>query len=214
MSVLLGLLLLQAASADTLRVYEIPSPPPPGADLARRQDGAPPVTIRTRQGKAAVWLLRSLDTVFVAAVVADSTPSWRDEFVISIDTQGDGGSSPGHDDFQWVFRRVTDSTVVYRGRNGHWEPPKGDPDWRLKRERSGGGWEVSGVDRGPAWTLLLRLDPAWFEGADGRQPRLAFRVFDNDPHGWFAWPLPKDIPQASSVEHTPDLWAPVRSGGE
>ena len=211
---LFGLLLLQLASYDTLRVHDIPTPPAPGSRPGVIGYGASQLRIPTGQGTALVWLLRSLDTVFVAAVIVDSTRHWADEFVLSIDTRGDGGPSPGHDDFQWVFRRLTDSTVVFRGRNGRWEPPKGDPDWRLKRERSGGGWEVSGLDQRLGWILLLRLDPSWFEGAVGRLPRLAFRVYDNDPHGWFAWPLPKGTPQAASVEQAPDLWAPVRSDAE
>ncbi|HET6777940.1 MAG TPA: hypothetical protein VFH26_03545 [Gemmatimonadales bacterium] len=207
----LGLILFQLLSHDTLQVRHIPVPPVPLSLSTPIGYGPPQLNIPTRQGRVAVWLLRSLDTVFVAAEVVDTTRHWADEFVLSIDTRGDGGASPGHDDFQWVFRRLTDSSVIFRGRNGRWEPPKGDPDWRLKRERSGGGWEVSGLDRPTSWALLLRLDPSWFEGADGRLPRLAFRVFDNDPPGWFAWPLPKGIPQAALVERTPDLWTALRS---
>ena len=210
----LGLVLFQLLSQDTLQVHHIPEPPVSLSLSSPVGYGPPQLSIPTRQGRAAVWLLRSLDTVFVAAEVVDTTRHWADEFVFSLDTHGDGGASPGHDDFQWVFRRLTDSSVIFRGRNGRWEPPKGDPDWRLKRERSGGGWEVSGLDRSTGWALLLRLDPSWFEGADGRLPRLAFRVYDNDPPGWFAWPLPKGIPQAALVERTPDLWTAVRSDAD
>lgn len=210
----LGLLLFQLLSHDTLRVHDIPVPPAPLAPSTTIDYGLPQLRIPTGQGRAAVWLLRSRDTVFVAAVMVDSTRHWADEFAFSIDIKGDGGSGPGHDDFQWVFRRMTDSTVIFRGRNGRWEPPKGDPDWRLGRERSGGGWEVSSLDRPSGWTVLLRLDPSWFEGAGGRLPRLAFRIYDNDPHGWYAWPLPKGIPQAAMVEQIPDLWIVVRSGPE
>jgi hypothetical protein len=69
---------------------------------------------------------------------------------------------------------------------------------------------VSGRDGAQGWNLLVRLDPVWLEGAEGKLPRLAVRIFDNDPQGWFAWPLPFGTPQASSVEKTPDLWAAVR----
>jgi hypothetical protein len=210
----LGLLLFQLLSHDTLRVHDIPVSPAPLSASSTIAYGGPQLSIPTGQGTTAVWLLRSHDTVFVAAVMVDTTRHWADEFAFSIDTQGDAGASPGHDDFQWVFRRVTDSTVIFRGRNGRWEPPKGDPYWRLGRERSGGGWEVSGLDQPSGWTLLLRLDPSWFEGTGGRLPRLAFRVYDNDPHGWFAWPLPKGIPQPTLVERTPDLWMAVRSNAE
>lgn len=157
-----------------------------------------------------MWLLSAADTLFIAASIPDSTPYWGDDFVVSLDTRGDGGDSPRHDDFQFYFRRTLDSSVVFRGRLGRWEPPKGDPDWRLGGERSGGGWEVSAVDGVGGWSLLLRLDPVWLEGAEGRLPRLALRIYDDDPQGWFAWPLPAGTPQASAVERIPELWAPYR----
>jgi hypothetical protein len=209
--VLLALLLaLQVASPDTLRVRPVARPPAPDSVPSRGTYGTPTIRIDTRQGTALVWLLRSADTFFVAVSIPDATPYWGDDFVLSIDTHGDGGARPGHDDFQWDFRRVLDSSAVYRGRNGRWEPPKGDPDWRLKGERSGGGWEVSGSNERLSWSLLLRLDPVWLEGAGGRLPRLAFRIYDNDPHGFFVWPAAPDVPQPSGVEQIPDQWAPVR----
>jgi hypothetical protein len=205
------LLLFQTASSDTLHIRTIPAPPIPEAAVDSGRFGPAQARLRTRQGEALVWLLQSKDTFFVAARITDSTRHWGDEFVLSIDTQGDGGLSPRHDDFQWSFRRVADSSVIFRGRSGRWEPPKGDPDWRLGHSRSGGGWEVSGVDGAKTWGLLLRLDPVWLKGSNGSSPRLAVRIYDNDPPGWFAWPLPRGTPQATSVEQTPDLWAPVRS---
>ena len=207
---LLALLLaLQLVSPDTLQVRPVTRPPAPGS-VPSGAYGTPSVRINTRQGAALVWLLRSADTFFVAVSIPDVTPYWGDDFVLSIDIHGDGGESPGHDDFQWDFRRILDSSVVYRGRNGRWEPPKGDPDWRLKGERSGGGWEVSSSNERLGWNLLLRLDPVWLEGAGGRLPRLAFRIYDNDPHGFFAWPAPPGVQQPSGVEQIPDQWAPVR----
>ncbi len=201
---------LQAySSADTLRIRSIPAPPPQEETVDSVRYGSPQIRLRTGQGTALVWLLRSADTFFVAATFPDSTPYWGDDFVLSLDTRGDGGSSPQHDDFQWYLRRAVDSSVIFRGRSNRWEPPKGDPDWRLGPERSGGGWKVSARDGGKRWSLLLRLDPAWLLGAEGRLPRIAFRIYDDDPQGWFAWPLPEGIPQASSVEQTPDLWAPI-----
>ena len=200
-------ILLQASAGDTLTIRSFSEPPRPERTVDSASYGPPQIRLQTRQGTALVWLLRSRDTFFVAASVQDSTWYWGDDLVLSLDTRGDAGSSPQHDDFQWYLRRLVDSSVIFRGRNGRWEPPKGDPDWRLRRERAGGGWELSTSDRPNGWSLLLRLDPAWLEGADGRMPRIAFRVFDNDPQGWFAWPLPEGTPQASSVEQTPDLWA-------
>ena len=207
---LLLLALLQVSSADTLQIRSIPEPPGPGATLDSLVYGPPQIRLRTRQGVAHIWLLRAADTFFVAVTVPDSTPYWGDDVVMSIDTRGDGGSSPQHDDFQWYLRRATDSSVIFRGRSGRWEPPKGDPDWRLGRERSGGGWELGSKDGQREWSLLVRLDPVWLVGAEGRLPRMAFRIFDNDPQGWFAWPFPPDTPQPSSGERTPDRWAPIR----
>ena len=201
---------LQVAAPETLLIRAVERPPSPGIAADNSRYGFPQIRIPTRQGTALVWLLRASDTVFVAASIPDSTPYWGDDFVLSLDTRGDGGDNPQHDDFQLYFRRVPDSSVVFRGRLGRWEPPKGDPDWRLGAERSGGGWKVSARDGGNGWSLLLRLDPAWLEGAEGRLPRLALRIYDNDPQGWFAWPLPRGTLQPSSIERTPDLWAPIK----
>jgi hypothetical protein len=207
---LAAFVLLQALPDDTLRIRSSRDVPRPGEAVDSAGYGSPQLRLRTHQGTASVWLLRWQDTLFLAATIPDSTWYWGDDFVLSIDTRGDGGSSPQHDDFQWYVRRSVDSTVVFRGRNGRWEPPKGDPDWRLGRERSGGGWEMSARDGPNGWSVLLRLDPAWLAGAEGRLPRLAIRIFDNDPQGWFAWPYPKGIPQPSAVERIPDLWAPFK----
>jgi hypothetical protein len=80
-----------------------------------------------------VWLLRARDTVFVMASIPDSTLYWDDDFIVSLDTQGDGGPAPGHDDFQLYFRRILDSSVVYRGRGGRWEPREAIPTGGLVR---------------------------------------------------------------------------------
>lgn len=205
----LELLALQLAGPDTLRIRDVPAQPA-AATAGSAGYGTPQVRVRTRQGTAQVWLLRWSDTVFVAAVIPDSTRYWSDDFVISIDLRGNGGGSPGHDDFQWDFRRLLDSSVVFRGRNGRWEPPKGDPDWRLERERSGGGWEVNTRDGPKGWSLLLRLDPVWFKGVEEKPARVAFRIFDNDPQGFFTWPAPSHVLQPSAIEQLPDQWAPVQ----
>lgn len=206
----LVLALFQTSFPDTLQIRSIPEPPAREEIVGQATYGPPQLRLRTRQGAARIWLLRSADTFFVAVSIPDTTPYWGDDFVLSIDTGGDGGSGPQHDDFQWYLRRSVDSSVVFRGRSGRWEPPKGDPDWRLGRQRSGGGWELSAHDGARDWSLLLRLDPAWLLGLEGRLPRVAFRIFDDDPQGWFAWPLPPGTPQPSSVEQRPDLWIPIR----
>lgn len=201
---------LQVASPDTLLIRAIERPPPPGVAADSARYGLPQVRIPTRQGTALVWLLHASDTVFVAASIPDSTSYWGDDFVLSLDTRGDGAPSPQHDDFQLYFRRVLDSSVVYRGQNGRWQPPRDDPDWRLGADRSGGGWEISARGDGRGWNLLLRLDPAWFAGDDGRPPRVAFRIYDDSPSGWFSWPPPQLRAPATLVERTPALWIPIR----
>jgi hypothetical protein len=206
----LMLLALQLATTDTVKIRTIERPPPPDLTVDSAFLGSPQIRIQTGQGVALVWLLRARDTVFVAASIPDSTPYWGDDFVLSLDTGGDGAPEPQHDDFQLYFRRVLDSSVVFRGRRGRWEPPRDDPDWRLGPERSGGGWEISGRSERQGWSILLRLDPAWFTGAAGRHPRIAFRTYDDSPSGWYAWPPPQGTTPPSSVERTPGAWIPVR----
>ncbi len=204
------LFLLTGQMGDTLTIRPIPRPPSPDTPIDSARLGSPQVRLRTRQGTALVWLLRSADTVFIAASIPDSTPYWGDDFVLSLDTRGDAAASPQHDDFQWHLRRVLDSSVVFRGRNGRWEPPRNDPYWRLGTEREGGGWEVGGRDSSAGWSLLLRLDSAWVYGEDGRRPRIAFRIYDDAPGGWFAWPSPQTGAPPTTVEQSPALWSMVR----
>jgi len=204
--------LLLTQSIDTLVVRDAASPPPPGNPIAASHLGEPSMRIPTGQGLALVWLLRAADTFFVAASIPDSSVSPADAFALSLDTQGDAASTPEHDDFQWDLHRLLDSSQIYRGNNGRWQPPRGDPDWRLGSERSGGGWEVSGWSAKPVWGLLLRLDPAWLEGGKGRLPRIAFRIYDNGTNRNYTLPLPAGTAPASMVERSPQLWLPVRDG--
>lgn len=200
---------LQLSSVDTLKIRSMDRTPRPDLGIDSAQLGQPQIRLRTGQGTAFVWLLRASDTFFIAAAIPDSTPYWGDDFVLSIDTRGDGASSPQRDDFQWYFRRVVDSSVVLRGQNGRWEAPRNDPDWRLGAERSGGGWEVRARKDARGWSLLLRLDPAWLAGEEGRLPRVAFRIYDDAPGGWYAWPSHGHV-SAKNVEQSPALWIPAR----
>jgi hypothetical protein len=204
------LFLLAVQTGDTLTVRTIAHPPRPDARIDTVALGEPTIRIRTGQGTALLWLLRAADTFFVAASIPDSTPYWGDDFVLSLDTRGDGAPDPQHDDFQLDFRRALDSSVVFRGRSGRWEPPRADPDWRLGPDRAGGGWEVSNGDGPHGWSLLVRLDPAWLAGEAGRLPRVAFRIYDDSPGGWFSWPLPQRAAPATVVEQTPSVWSPIR----
>jgi hypothetical protein len=207
---LLLIWVLQLPSQDTVRIGSLDHPPAPREVIDSAHLGPPQVRLSTGQGTAQIWVLRAADSFFVAARIPDSTPYWGDDFVMSLDTRGDAASSPQEDDFQWYLRRVLDSSVVFRGRNGRWEPPRGDPDWRLGAERSGGGWEVTGTNDAQGWSVLVRLDPAWLDGEDGRPPRIAFRIYDDGPSGWYAWPLPQWNMPATTVERAPMLWLVVR----
>lgn len=201
-------LAFQTAPRDTAPVGLVESVPIASAlDVATM--GEPSVRIRTGQGAASIWLLRTRDSAFVVARVPDSTYYWGDDLVISLDVSGDRGPVPGHDDFQWYFRRALDSSVIYRGRGSRWEAPRGDPNWRLGASREGGGWTVSGRSDGAGWSLVLRLDAAWLEGEAGRRPGIAFRVYDDSPGGWFAWPAAAAGRQPVRVEGIPDLWGSV-----
>jgi hypothetical protein len=202
----LFVLALQAAPRDTVAVRLVESVwPDVGSSAAAL--GGPSLRIRTGQGATSIWLLRTRDSAFVIARTSDSTYYWGDDLVISLDVSGDRGTTPGHDDFQWYFRRALDSSIIYRGRGGRWEAPRGDPDWRLGASREGGGWTVGSRSEAAGWWLVLRLDGAWLQGEAGRRPGIAFRVYDDSPSGWFAWPAPESGRQPVSVERSPDVWA-------
>jgi hypothetical protein len=199
---------LQVAPRDTVAVRLVESVPADAGSSAKAL-GEPSLRISTGQGAASIWLLRTRDSAFVLARIPDSTHYWGDDLVISLDVSGDRGTVPGHDDFQWYFRRALDSSVVYRGRGSRWEAPRGDPDWRLGASREGGGWTVGSRSDSAGWWLVLRLDGAWLQGEAGRRPGIAFRVYDDSPSGWFAWPAPAGGRQPAGVEGVPDLWGVV-----
>ncbi len=201
-------LALQAAPRDTVPVRLVESAPADAGSSAAAL-GEPALRVGTGQGAASIWLLRTRDSAFIVARIPDSTYYWGDDLVISLDVSGDRGPVPGHDDFQWYFRRSLDSSVVYRGRGGRWEAPRGDPDWRLGPSREGGGWTAGSRSEAAGWSLTLRLDGAWLDGEAGRRPGIAFRIYDDSPGGWFAWPPPVDGRQPSSVEKVPDRWGVV-----
>lgn len=205
------LLLAALLLGDTLRITPVTRSPRFDGRADAAEYGAPSLVLARPQGNVEIWARRDSASVYIAARLPDSTFYWGDDLVISLDLNGDGSPAPDHDDFQWYFRRILDSSVVFRGSDaGRWQPPRGDPDWRLGRDREGGGWEVRAVDDGSGWSLELRLDIAFFrEAAAPARPALALRTYDNDPHGWHTWPLPPGIRQPTEVERRPALWAVV-----
>ncbi len=102
---------------------------------------------------------------FVAATIPDTHPYWGDDFVLSLDTQGRWRCEP---------RSTTTSSCTSAGcwtaawciggRNGRWEPPQGDPDWRLGRRAV--GWWVGGERQSGRPGL---------DAAAAARPRLAHR---------------------------------------
>ena len=210
MLVLLLTLALMPGSGDTLRIRPLTGNAPVfDGVVAVREYGAPNVEIPTAQGGVNVWAVRRGDTVYIAARMTDSTFYWGDDFVISLDPLGDRTPGPGHDDTQWYFRRVLDSSVVNRGRHGRWMAPSDDPDWRLAKERSGDGWEVRGSSDAAGWSLELRLPALWFADDSGRTATIAFRSYDDSPHAWYSWPAPLPGERPTKVEITPVQWVAV-----
>jgi hypothetical protein len=207
-------LLVLGMIADTLRARAAQAAPVFDGRATAAEWGTPSCLIQRPGGAVRLWLVRWEASVYLAAEVEDSTYYWGDDVVISLDTQGDGSPAPDHDDFQWYFRRMIDSSVIFRGQNGNWQPPRGDPDWRLGKEREGGGWEVRTENRPSGWSLELKMDQEYFhEAKAGSLPRIAFRVFDDSPQGWYTWPQVVGAAQPTMVERRPDWWAPVLLAG-
>jgi len=203
------LLALVVAPADTLRIGARPATPVFDGLIGADEYGAPVAIIPRPQGPVRIWAVEGPGAVYLAVQLPDTTFYWGDDVVISLDVWGDRGAAPGHDDFQWYFRRVLDSSVVYRGEQGKWRAPRDDPDWRLGAAREGGGWEVRSASDARGWSLEVRLDRAYFLEARQGTPAIALRVYDDAPHGWHAWPAASGVRHPTEVERRPDLWVPV-----
>jgi hypothetical protein len=197
------------APTDTVRIGSLAAEPEFDGRADSAKWGTPTIRIVKQTETVFVWLKRTESGVFLAVELPDTTDYWGDDFVISLDTRGDRARSPQHDDFQWYFRRVLDSSVVYRGNEGRWMEPLGDPDWRLGKAREGGGWQVRSVSTRHGWSLELKLDAEWLAGESGRSPGLAFRSYDDGPNGWFVWPNGSGLAQPTQLERRPDRWAVV-----
>jgi hypothetical protein len=213
LSTAFGLALLIAlphTGPDTVRIRAVAAAPAPDRLADTVSWGSPQIVVETGQGRASIWLLTVADSVYLVAAIPDSTPYWGDDLVVSIDTDGDRADTPQHDDFQWYLRRMLDSSVVLRGRAGRWDPPQGNPDWRLGSARSGEGWDVRAAEEtgGRRWAAVLRLERGWLDVARGR-PGLAVRIYDNQPSGWHAWPRPASGVRPARVEDQPALWGVV-----
>lgn len=201
---MLSLVLSLALGADTIRLRPITQAPviQNSADLAAL--GPPSIAV----GGADAWLLGDSAAVYLVVALPDSTPEWNDRLVLTLSSGGDPGAAPGHDDFEWDFHRVADSSVIYRGREGRWQPPRDDPDWRLGRAREGGGWSVREKEMPGGWLLLIQLDPEYFATANGG--RLGLAWFDAARRQWVAWPAQPRLPGA--LPDHPMQWGRVLTG--
>ena len=194
---------------DSLKIGAAQRPPRFDGSVDSAEWGAPTLSMEKRDGPVLIWLQRWEDAVYLAARIPDSTFYWGDDLVIGIDTRGDRAPGPQHDDFQWYLRRVMDSSVVFRGGDGHWLPPQGDPDWKLGPAREGGGWAVASRSDASGWSVVLRLDLEWFAGPEGRAPGMAFRSYDDGPNSWFIWPRAAGLKHPTELERMPSRWAVV-----
>ena len=135
-------LVLLLTVADTVPLRVLAHAPVFDGVIGTDEYGPPILQMQTQRGSVPVWMGRSGDWVYVAAALPDSTAAWRDEFALLLDPVGDRSPAPGHDDSQWVIRRVLDSSEVLRGVHGRWQLPGDDPAWRLGPARGGEGWDV------------------------------------------------------------------------
>lgn len=228
--VLLALALLHSAPAarpaaalqgDTTRVVEarlLARAPALDGHVSEDEYGAPTIVLPTGAGEAKLWITRSGESVYVAAVLPDSTFYWGDDLVVSLDPAGDAGAAPGAGDRQWYLRRSMDSSAVLTAPGtGRWHAPDRSPPM-LGGVRAGADWQVASRSEAARWTVELRVDAAAFglpaaEGAGPSSrpaPRLALRTYNDAPHGWWSWPAPPAGVPAVRVERNPGLWAEVR----
>ncbi|HEX2205029.1 MAG TPA: hypothetical protein VHG91_17090 [Longimicrobium sp.] len=210
-----------APERDTTRVVEtrlLTRTPALDGDVSEDEYGAPTIVLPTGAGEAKVWVTRSGASVYIAAVLPDSTFYWGDDFVVSVDPAGDAGAAPGAGDRQWYLRRALDSSAVLTAPGtGRWHAPDASPPM-LGGVRSGADWQVAARSEAARWTVELRVDAAAFglpaaegTGQSSRPgPRLALRTYNDAPHGWWSWPAPPAGVPAVRVERSPELWAEVR----
>lgn len=210
-----------ALGGDTARVVEarvLARAPTLDGEVSEDEYGAPTLVLPTAAGEAKVWVTRSGASVYIAAVLPDSTFYWGDDFVVSVDPNGDAGGAPGAGDRQWYLRRSVDSSaVVTAPGTGRWHAPDTLPPM-LGGARSGADWRVAARSEAARWTVELRVDAAAFgltaaedTGTSSRPaPRLALRTYNDAPHGWWSWPAPPVGVPAVRVERSPDLWTEVR----
>jgi hypothetical protein len=206
----LAALLALLIGGDTLHLTPLPAAPGLESRVDSATWGPPSLRIAVVGGIARLWLVRADSGVYFAINIPDSTPSWSDQLVLALDTGGDRSIAPDHDDFLWAFDRTLDSSRVFRGRDGRWQPPRDDPDWRLGADREGGGWSVRSSSDSAGWRLVIRFDAEYFEQASGPGTGLEIRFRDADARSSATWPAWQPLPQPAALDDRPERWGVVR----
>jgi hypothetical protein len=195
-------------AADTLRVARVATAPLLDGQVDAREYGPSALSLVTAAGTVRVWIARHDDFVYIAADLPDSTFYWGDDFVVSLDGAGRGGTSPNAGSRQWYLRRLLDSSVVSTAVAGRWSTPGHEPSM-LGPTRHHDDWDVASSSSPTGWMVELRIRVAALDVGPGA-PRLAFRTYNDRPSGWWSWPTPPAGVPPQRVERTPDLWVPIR----
>lgn len=200
-------LFARLAASDTLDVPTLPVAPVVDGRIAPNEYGVPNVRLTTGAGEVRVWIARANGWLHVAAQLTDTSFYWGDDFVVSLDPDGTGGSAPSAGDRQWYLRRTLDSSVVATSPGGRWTAP-GD-DRSLGAARSGADWSVASSTDATGWRIELRVRESAARTGTAL-PRLALRTYDDAPRGWWSWPAPPTGTPSQRVERTPDAWVALR----
>ena len=165
------------APADSLDVRRLARAPVLDGRVDDAEYGAASIRIPTATGEVTAWIGRRDGYIYIAASLPDSSFYWGDDFVVSIDPDGSGGTNPGDGDRQWYLRRVLDSSVVLTASGGRWETP-GKPTLMLGTARHHADWDVASVSNAAGWTIELRIRESLLSA-----PRLALRTYNDAPRG-------------------------------
>ena len=202
---------------DTLRLVQLAAGHSPAGRVDSVALGSPTLRLAVADGTAEVWMGLDDSNVVIAFRIPDSTASWSDRVVLSLDSQGDRSAAPDHDDFSWMLTRMLDSSLVYRGNGGRWQPPRADPDWRLGPDHEGGGWSVSSSSDSSGWQVVIRFDLEYFSlalkdslaVAGGRGAGLEIRIVDAEARSSATWPAWPPLPQPAALDDRPERWGVV-----
>jgi len=190
--------LLENDSRIGVAVAKLPQAPVCDGNLVEVQASAPTLSIHKDSSVVRVWLGRSGDSLYVAADLSDTSYYWGDDFVVSFDPDGSGGTATGIGDRQWYLRRDLDSSFVATAALGRWSSPPS-----IGKNHRGKDWVVASRSTHDAWRVELKFY------APGSTSSIAFRTYDSAPQGWWSWPAPPESTRATSVERSPKLWARV-----